>query len=196
MALQNSRESWNGSFVVGEESASRSSRRPNVQALQRTDTRKIIRESLPPDRWLRPTKHGLHSSAEPDHRAINWSPKDKVLRRNPNAVESACKGLIPSCRNRGRIWGHSLIGAQYCCGFRRPDVCPIPPAHPRCLRFAPGEFGIRSRGASIRESNGWSSLAEAGRGRRNDRSRESSCRSRSYRKMIILRYSGIKTLVQ
>jgi hypothetical protein len=42
-----------------------------------------------------------------------------------------------------------------------------------------GEFGIRSRGASIRESTGQNSLAEGCRKRQRQRSRESPCRSRS-----------------
>jgi hypothetical protein len=42
--------------------------------------------------------------------------------------------------NLGRIWGRSVVGAQYCCGFTQPDVCPIPPEHPLALRSALGRI--------------------------------------------------------
>ena len=48
---------------------------PEEQALQKADTPKKIREGLPPDRWLRPTRHPLCLLVEPDNRAIGWSRK-------------------------------------------------------------------------------------------------------------------------
>jgi hypothetical protein len=116
---------------------------PEEQALQKADTPKKIRESLPPDRWLRPTRHPLCLLVEPDNRAIGWSRKVRSSAETQTPRGVLVGGPDPECRNRGRIWRHSLIGAQYCCGFRRADVCPIPPEHSRRLRSTLG----RIRGA-------------------------------------------------
>lgn len=107
------------------------------------------------------------------------------------------RGLIPSCRNRGRIWGHSLIGAQYCYGFRWPDVYLIPARAPRdasdSLRAnsvsGPGALPSENRTAGVRSLNQGVSVEAIDRAKVHEK-------SRSYRKMVILRYSGIKTLVQ
>jgi hypothetical protein len=67
--------------------------------------------------------------------AVKAGPVQKPKRRGECLL-----GPDPECRTRGRIWRHSLIGAQYFCGFRRADVCPIPPEHSRRLRSTLGRI--------------------------------------------------------
>jgi hypothetical protein len=96
-------------------------------------------------------------------------PQGQDLGRNANAA-GVLVGPDPSVGTGGRIWGHSLIGAQYCCGFRRPDVCPIPTLRSRSLRFAPGRIQHPVQGPPPSENlPGCSWLGEASRERRNDR---------------------------
>jgi hypothetical protein len=82
-------------------------------------------------------------------------------------VRSACCCWADfECRNLGRIWRDCLVGAQYCCDFTQPDVCPMPCKHSRALRSAIGRIRLPVKGGvSIRESTGGNSLPEACRKR-------------------------------
>lgn len=120
-------------------------------------------------------------------------------------------GMSP-CVDRGRTSAFALssgvvtwdeFGAivwsvhNYRCGLTQPDVCPMQPEHLRPLRCAPGRIRYQVKsGASIRESTGQNCLAEAYGASQKQRSRESPCRSRNYRRTIKSRYAGIKTRVQ
>jgi hypothetical protein len=177
-------------YVIGEESAfprSGRNRRPNAQALQRlTRRKKSEKVRLPTSGCLQPgTRFCL--SAEPDNRAIDRSRKGRSSSETQTPRE-VLVGPGPECRNPGANLGTYPDRCTILLWLQTLDVCPIVPEQPRRLRSAPGRIRYPVQGASIRESTGWSSLAETLRERRNDGSRESSCRSRSYPKMAILRY--------
>jgi hypothetical protein len=118
--------------------------------------------------------------------AVTAVPSQEASEAGPvpraDSGQAAAFGLIANVR--GRIWGysvgvHNTVVASYSqmCVRNRPSTRD----HSALLR---GQFAIRSGGASIRESTGQNSLAEACRKRQEQRSRESSCRSTSYRRFV------------
>ncbi len=119
------------------------------KALQEAASRKKSeRLSLPTGRCVRAVPPPLFVWREPDNRLIGGRRKgsSSAETQTPRGMSRADPGqaavfrLIASVVTLGRIWGHSVIGAQYCRAFKQPDVCPISPEHPRRLGYVPGRI--------------------------------------------------------